>query len=735
MTDVAELAAAQALHRAGRLEEAGAAYAALGERFPDRADLWHLRAIVAHQRGDLARAGELAARAIALDGSPSGYHLLAGHVAADAGDLAAAARHFEDAVARRPDWASAWLALGNARYDNGETAPARDAFARAVALDPRTARAWNALGLAEMELARPGEAARAFAKAVTADPRYAPAHLNLARLANREGRIEDALSSLAAAIDADPLFAEALLLRAQILRRLRDPEAKAAHEDAARRLPDNAPIRVALAEYLWEQGYSEAARAEFQQAEARDPGNLRAALGARLVLPAIYRDTADLESARERYARGLEGLHAAAARFAGTSPGVALKGATWTNFYLAYQGRNDRDLQSRYGDFLERVLVPSLPQYLRERPSPRRGGRVRVGFCSYFFFNCTAGRYFASWIRDLDPARFEKVVFYTNPWMADDTRAIAAAADRFHHLAAYPLQSVAHAIAAEELDVLVYPELGMHPDTFALAALRLAPVQVAGWGHPTTTGLASIDAFLTCSEMEPESAQEAYRERLVGLPGIGTRYQRPRTSSAKGRGDFGLPPEATLYLCPQSLFKIHPDNDALFARVLAGEPRARLVFFGYREGEVTRLFRERLFAALERAGVDAQGRTQFLGFLTHGDYLRVNALCDVMLDTLHWSGGNTSLDAIAAGLPMVTLPGALMRGRQSAAMLRRLGLHALVARDRDDYVDIALRLAADAAWRQEIRQALAERADALFDDRAPVAALADVLEELTRGGR
>jgi CRISPR-associated protein Csy1 len=293
---------------------------------------------------------------------------------------------------------------------------------------------------------------------------------------------------------------------------------------------------------------------------------------------------------------------------------------------------------------------------------------------------------------------------------------------------------VAHLVAAQELDVLVYPELGMHADTFALAALRLAPVQVAGWGHPTTSGHASIDAYLSCASMEPPQAQEAYRERLVPLPGLGTRYARPATTSGKSREELGLPGSGTLYLCPQSLFKIHPDNDVLFAGVLAGDPQGRLVFFGHREGPVVEAFRGRLFANLVAAGIDGAARTVFLDYVTHEDFLRVNQLCDVMLDTVHWSGGNTSLDAIASGLPLVTLPGTLMRGRQSAAMLRQLGLDELVAKDRDDYVRLAVELGKDAGRRRAIRATLGERAGGLFDDRAPTEAFARALMALAGRG-
>jgi CRISPR-associated protein Csy1 len=91
--------------------------------------------------------------------------------------------------------------------------------------------------------------------------------------------------------------------------------------------------------------------------------------------------------------------------------------------------------------------------------------------------------------------------------------------------------------------------------------------------------------------------------------------------------------------------------------------------------------------------------------LPHAAYLRLNAVCDVMLDSLHWSGGNTSIDAIAAGLPIVTLPGALMRGRQSAAMLEAMGLSELVAADRDAYVTKALALGGDPGQRKRSRDA------------------------------
>jgi CRISPR-associated protein Csy1 len=270
--------------------------------------------------------------------------------------------------------------------------------------------------------------------------------------------------------------------------------------------------------------------------------------------------------------------------------------------------------------------------------------------------------------------------------------------------------------------VLVYPELGMGTVPFALAALRLAPLQCAGWGHPVTTGHPTIDVFFSSAAMEPADGASHYTERLVTLPGIGTRYRAPSVPSDATRERFGLPPEVPLLLCPQSLFKIHPDNDALFARVLAAVPRALLVGFEGGDDHVTAKFMTRL----ARAGVDPS-RVRLLPQCAHEDFLRINTLCDAMLDTLHWSGGNTSLDALACGLPIVTLPGRFMRGRQSMGMLTTMGLPDLVAADESEYVRTVARIASDRMYRDALSARIRSARDRIFDDSSAIRALCEFL--------
>ena len=232
--------------------------------------------------------------------------------------------------------------------------------------------------------------------------------------------------------------------------------------------------------------------------------------------------------------------------------------------------------------------------------------------------------------------------------------------------------------------------------------------------------------------MEPQDAAPHYRERLVTLPGLGTHYNIPAARGEGTRGEFGLPEDARLYLVPQSLFKIHPDNDALLAEVMARDAKGRLVVFAAHYEAINAAFKGRLVESLARHGLQLDERVIFLPYMTHAQYLRVNHVADVMLDTLHWSGGNTTLDALAAGLPLVTLPGGFMRGRQSAAMLRLIGVDDLVAADRGDYIDKAVKIAADRELRASLAARIQEGLPTLFNRDEPIRELENFLERAVK---
>ena len=726
---------AQERHRLGFLAEAIAGYSTFLDSNPQRGDVWHLRALAEHQSGQLDASWESVGRAIEASGEQPANMLLRGMVLQDRGDLEGAQRSFARASELREGWAPPLANRGQVLMDLGRAAEALEALRLAASLDPSNAGIWNNIGLALLALNRIDEAQKAFHHAFGLAP-LAAAHYNAARIYHMRDDAKRAFEQVNTAIQLDPRFADAYLLLGDLHHRRRDAQnTRNSYLTAARLAPGNARARNAYAEYLATAGSPDEAREEYRRIAAGHPGDLRAALGSRLLLPPVYSSAEDVEQRRGAYAAGLEEIAGLADRFRFPTPRETLMQSRWTNFFLAYQGRDDVELQRAFGGFMNGVLTRNVPEWMQPRKPPPRRDRIRVGFSSHFFFNCTAGRYFASWITRLDRSRFETFVYYTNERVADDTRAIMAACERFRHIPGRSFDVVAGSIVADALDALVFPELGMHAETFSLASLRLAPVQVAGWGHPTTTGLRNIDYFASSEAMEPGEGSRYYSERLALLPGLGTNYAAPEVHGPAARADFGLPEDAVLYLVPQSMFKILPDNDALLARVMAADPRGKLVFFGAQHEAINVAFKARLEAAFAERGMSFAERSILLPYMTHAEYLRVNACCDVMLDTLHWSGGNTSLDAIAAGLPMVTLPGRFMRGRQSAGMLRLMGIEELIATDEDDYFARVLAIANDRGRRESLSQRLKAAHPVLFGRDEPIRALEQFLERAIEESR
>jgi protein O-GlcNAc transferase len=184
------------------------------------------------------------------------------------------------------------------------------------------------------------------------------------------------------------------------------------------------------------------------------------------------------------------------------------------------------------------------------------------------------------------------------------------------------------------------------------------------------------------------------------------------------RQTLGLAIDRSLLLCCQSLFKYLPQDDEIWVAIATGVPDAQLVFIAHPSPPLTQQFRQRLDRVFAERGLDFAERAIILPRLSEADYLRVNQCCDVFLDSLHWSGGVTTLKAIACGLPIVTCPGELMRSRHSFGILHTLGITETIATTPAEYIAIAIRLAQDSDWREDLRQRTIAQHDRLFNNTA-----------------
>jgi len=729
---------AEQLIRAGQWADARSLLQGASQQSPASVSIWMLLArVLAHLR-ELDKAGIAIEKAISLAPDDGQSRLLAARIFHDAGESARSLEHAYRVPRDDSAYASARYQAGVLLADLQRNDDAAEAFQAAVDAQPGYVRALGNLASMRLKQRRVDDAIAAANAALAVQPGYAHAHFIHASAHLAGGRVQEALRSLETVLANDPGYADAWLMMSRIHRQQQAIEpALAAVQQLLQIDPGRTDGLCLLGDILMVRGDLSAAKNVYAQVLRKVPNHLESALRHALMLPVTYANLTHIDDARTAFVLGLGELEKRQTQFAQLPPHELLGQIQYSNFYLAYQGADDLDIQRRYARFVARLLAAVLPQHflpLQAQFVEQR--RIRIGVASRFFYTSTAGNYFESWITDLPRDRFDVSVFYTLTQEDELTARIRQRADFF---APYEpsLDRLATQVAARNLDILVYPELGMDSRLFALAALRLAPVQIAGWGHPVTSGHDNIDYFLSCAAMEPDDAKRHYHERLLMLPGLGTRYPRPVLDSAlrgKGRDSYQLPEHKNLYLVPQSLFKIHPDNDGLLVDVLAADPDGVLVMFAGQAQSALQQFIVRLNSAFSARGLATAGRVKILPEVGHADYQRINELCDVMLDTLHWSGGNTSLDALAFGLPIVTLPGKMMRGRQSMAMLKILGVEELIAKDAKDYVSIAIRIGRN----RDVRHALSRRIVAalpkLFDDREPPRVLADIFERLTIQG-
>jgi predicted O-linked N-acetylglucosamine transferase (SPINDLY family) len=445
-----------------------------------------------------------------------------------------------------------------------------------------------------------------------------------------------------------------------------------------------------------------------------------------LSLPMLYDRPEEIDSARRRFEVEMGRLIEDTGLTTPLEQSRALIGiGCTTNFYLQYQGKNDRALQKKYGDFVSRAMGVNFPAHSIPIPMPRREPhqKIRIGYVSSFMRSHTVGVFLLGWLQSHDRSKFELFGYHVGNKRDALTSRIADTLDRFADLGSN-LNAAIERIAADRPQILIFTDVGMDPITLQLAGLRLAPVQCKGWGHPVTTGLPTMDFYLSSDEMEPEDAQDHYTEQLIRLPHLALHFDPPpMPREPSPRHDFGLEESAFIYLSTQSLFKYLPQYDHIFPAIAVKVARARFVFIGHSDPCVTERFKNRLRKAFAEVDLSADHFCRFMPRLTYEKFLSLNMAADVLLDTMDWSGGKTTLEAIACGLPVITLPGRFMRGRHAYAMLRIMEIPDTIAGSVQGYCSIAVRLAEDADFLQRMRATVRERRDRLFHDRRFMEAL------------
>ena len=684
-------------HRAGRLDEARMGYERILAVDPTQFDALHLSGLIARQQGNVELAIQLIGKATQFH--PSAYPAFdsLGLAFQDAGNNDRAEASFRTAIALRPDFAPAHENLGRLLYARGRMEEAATAFASVARLLPESAAARNNLGTLLASIRRHTEARRCYERALELDPAFADASLNLAELLMLLGDLEAAERRYLAAIAA---------------------------------VPGNATLHYRLGHCLYKQGRRVDSQTAFKRALALDGDCVEARWGLTMSeLPMAYGPGEAPGDFRDRFAGSLDQLDRWFDREREELGHRAV--GNQQPFYLAFHAVDNRELLTRYGDLCARLMArwrssAAIPS--RERPGDRR---LRIGLVSGFFFDQSVWTAIVrGWCSKLDRDRFELHLIYTGT-IADAETEIARSHAASFHSGLSSLADWARAVDEQHLDVIVYPEIGMDRMTVKLASMRLAPVQVAGWGHPETTGLPTIDYYISAAAFEPPDGARNYREELVALPGLGVYYEPLEPGrSVVDWGALGVDASVPRLVCAATPYKYLPQNDWVLVEIARRLPQCQFLFFADAVPRLTQQLAARLAGEFLRAGLQASRFLRFLPRQTRAGFFALMRQSDVYLDTLDFSGFNTAMQAVESGLPVVTREARFMRGRLAGGVLKQLRLDELVAADDLQYIELAVRLCSDKAYNGRIREQMEARRGTLFRDLAPIRALESFFERV-----
>lgn len=395
-------------------------------------------------------------------------------------------------------------------------------------------------------------------------------------------------------------------------------------------------------------------------------------------------------------------------------------------FYLAYQNCNNKIMLRDYGLVCDRFMRQWQYKNSINPLSNDKSKKIRIGIVSSHIYNHSVWNAITKGLLlNFDPNQFEVHVFYLGKVVDGETELAKSKSTSFVN-GRFSLYSWAKLISEASLDVLIYPEIGMHQITTQLASLRLCNMQMAAWGHPETTGLPSIDYYLSAELFEVDGT-DAYTEQLIKLPNLGSCYYKiPVTSFKPQLKIVPLDLAEPLLLCPGTPFKYDPKNDWIFIEIVKRLGNCKLVFFDYRD-DLTKLFKYRLAKKFSAHNMQLDDFVVFSPWLDTTQFYELMQKSTVFLDTIGFSGFNTAIQAIECALPIVTKSGEFMRGCLAGGLLKRIRLSELIASSDEEYIDLVLRLVRNQKYHDEVRANIIENRHLLYEDKSVVRFLENFL--------
>ena len=750
------------LQEQGRVQEAVMHYRQALALKPEHAEAHNNLGVLLQRLGQLEEAIGHFRQALTLRPKYAEAHNNLGLALRAQGKLDEAIGCYRKALALRPGDMKAYNNLGVALQEQGKLEEAVAHYRQALQIKPEYVEAHNNIGLVLQAMGRHGEAEEAYGLALKLRPEYAEAHNNLGALMQEQGRMEEAAGQFREALEIRPGYVEAHNNLGVVLREQKcADEAISEFRQALALRPDYAEAHNNLGLALHEQDRYEEAFGHYQQALALKPDYLDAHIN----LGNAFQETGNLDQAVACYERvlALQPNHAVTCNNLGnvlrgsgrpvqaltyfqraleTCPdyaeahsnlATALLGCVGklteallhnresvrlrpdaatmhSNLLLALNYAADLSPEAVFAEHQEYArrhvapLAARIAPHLNDRTPARR---LKLGYVSADFRNHSVAQFIEPVLSCHDHAAYEVYCYYNGVAPDAVTTRLQGHADHWRAIAGQTDEQVAERIRADGIDILI--DLSGHTgdNRLLVFARKPAPVQVTWLGYPNTTGLSTMDYRITDGYADPEGMTEhLHTERLMRLPESFSCFQAPEACPEVGDLPL-LGMGHVTFGSFNNYAKISAEAMAVWARILQAVPGSKLkLLLSSLEDDALRQAAHAEFSTL---GIEPD-RVELLGVVaSHAAHLeRYNGI-DIGLDPFPYNGTTTNCDALWMGVPVVTLAGKSHVGRVGVSQLSNLGLSELVARNEEEYVEIAAGLAGDVARLRGLRSGLRER--------------------------
>ena len=644
------------------------------------------------------------------------------------GEFKKAINFYENTLEINPNYLGALNNLGNTFKDLEEYSKAINCYEKAIKINPDYAPAYNNLANAYKELGDFNRAINIYVKAIKINPNYLDAYNNLGNTFKELGQNKKAINCYEKAIKINPNHVDAHNNLGNTFKDLEEySKAINCYEKAIKINPNHVDSHNNLGGTFKELGKHKAAIDCYKKAIQIEPKNLTSHWLFMNTFPVVYKDAKEVVQYREKFKNSVEKINSLLDEGSQYTKKQFINAiSSSTNFSLHYQGRDDLELQRSYANLIERVTKKIYKEFKKDIKKSHSSKVIKIGFVSSFFRDHTVSKLFKNWILKLDKKQFKEFVYYVGSKFDHITNEIKLNVDYFFNHT--DVDHIINQIYQDDLDILIYLDIGMKPKIQILSSLRLAPIQCNTYGHPITSGFKNIDYYFSSELMEIQNSKKYYSEKLINLPSLGISYDLPNLKNIK-KPNIKKQSNKIIFLNLQSLFKLLPQDDHIYLDIIKEYPNSYFWFLNRMNDSVTKIFKNRISKLFEKEGYDFEKYFYFHPRCSQEEFFGLIQESDVILDSCNWSGGNTSLEAISLNKPIVTYPSNFMRGRYTYAILKILGIEETIATSKKKYVEIIVKLARDINFRNSIIKKIKERKKILFNDDKAVRFLENIIRE------